>query len=218
MHWSKVVEWAGVLIGAVLMIGGGVGMWCCPSGLGRSLSEAFFIAGVLTIAVDPILKRRMLKEASKDIFHHLLGFGLPEAIRDRLRQIVNNTDLYRKDMTMTCSFSETGTGIRVDFETRYEVINPTPRTRPFRQYLAFEKAEHPELRSVALSGVSNYGKDAKFVPRGGEEFVLEYRGRGVKIKPESAGQRSRRRNLPTPIPVRSRSWRRWVDSNGPGDD
>jgi hypothetical protein len=72
-------------------------MWC-PTDLGIRLSEALFIAGVLTTIVDPFLKRRILREASKDIFYHLLGFDLPIELRDTLSDFLVENRFYRKDM------------------------------------------------------------------------------------------------------------------------
>ena len=39
----------------------------------HGLLEAIFIAAFLTVTVDPFVKKRLLKEASQDIFHHLIG-------------------------------------------------------------------------------------------------------------------------------------------------
>jgi len=41
---------------------GSAGLSRCPNPLGVSLSEALFIAGVLTLAVDPFLKQRFLEK------------------------------------------------------------------------------------------------------------------------------------------------------------
>jgi len=78
--------WGGVLAGLLLI---GIGIfgyykWGRES-VAHQLAEAFIIAGVVTITVDPFLRRRLLKEASKDIFRHMLGFGLPDEIKERIR-------------------------------------------------------------------------------------------------------------------------------------
>src|SRR5881396_3864670 len=114
MRWDKLNEYLGIFFAIGLMAIGFVGLRWCPDSFGLKLSEALLIAGVLTLTVDPFLKRRLFREASKDIFHHLLGFNLPEPIRERLKHIVNSSDLYRKDMTMTCTFYETADGIKID--------------------------------------------------------------------------------------------------------
>jgi hypothetical protein len=46
-----------VAIGAGIAAAGLIGLWRCPSDIGRELCEALLIAGILTITVDPFLKR-----------------------------------------------------------------------------------------------------------------------------------------------------------------
>jgi hypothetical protein len=179
--WFHMASVAGLILGgAVLLI---YDFW-------KSLGEALLIAGILAIVVDPYLKRRIQKEAGLDIFHHLLGFALPLEIKERLKQIVIGTKLYRQDMTMVCTFSATSTGMKIEFETRFEVVNPTPEIVPFRQRLQFEKSEVPTLLSISLTGDPQYGKDAKLSPLRGEEAVLAYEGRAIKIKPKEANERA----------------------------
>jgi hypothetical protein len=71
-------EWEGVLAGLFL---GGIGIfeYCKlrPESLAHQLAEASIIAGVVAISVDPFLKRRLLKEASKDIDGYPLDSGRP---------------------------------------------------------------------------------------------------------------------------------------------
>jgi hypothetical protein len=50
----------------------------------NSLGEAILIAGILTLVVDTFLKARLIKEASKGVFHWMLGFNLPPQIQERL--------------------------------------------------------------------------------------------------------------------------------------
>jgi hypothetical protein len=91
-------EWLGLLVGIVLIIVGVVGHFKLHEYLLlRSLSEALLIAGILTLTVDPFIKRRLLREASKDIFRHMLGFALPDEIKERLNSIVFNTTTHLKN-------------------------------------------------------------------------------------------------------------------------
>src|ERR1700676_430025 len=79
MGSGKWKEWIGTAVGGALVAAATVlllwpfialhfGWACCPSDLLVDLWKAMFIAGIVTIAVDPFLKRRILKEASTDIF------------------------------------------------------------------------------------------------------------------------------------------------------
>lgn len=172
---------------AILGVGVGI-VWLFPTGILNGLGVAVFIAGILAITVDPFLKKQITHEASKDIFHHLLGFGLPTEIKERLKEIVNETKLYRRNMTMTCLLSETDMGIRVEFETRFEIVNPTSSTLPFRQKLSFEKAERAALKSISMSGNPRYGKGAKLESLKGVGLGLGYEGTTIKIKPEKSNE------------------------------
>src|SRR2546421_3926574 len=80
MGSSKWKAWIGTAIEGLLIVAGITGLiwhsiaghfgWgCCPSDAVVDLWKALLIAGVVTVAVDPFLKRRLLKEASTDIFH-----------------------------------------------------------------------------------------------------------------------------------------------------
>jgi len=183
-------RWVGAAIGALIAAAAIALRYLSKDSLWRSVSEALFIAGVLTLTVDSFVKWRLVKDASKDIFHHIVGFDLPGPIKDRLKQIIHTTTLYRKDMEMICTFSRINGGIQLDFEIKFEVVNPTRSSLPFRQYLAYEKSEKPKLESIALYQDTSYGEGpANFGPRENEEFLLEYEGKEVKIKPEKSGER-----------------------------
>jgi len=176
-------------VGMAIGLIGLVIFWKFPTGILNGLGVAVFIAGILAITVDPFLKKQITQEVSRDMFHHILGFGLPTEIRERLKKIVDETKLYRRNMTMTCLLSETAMGIKIEFETRFEVVNPTPWTLPFHQKLSFEKAERGILKSISMSGNPKYGKGAKLERLSGEGLGLEYEGSPIKIKPEKSNER-----------------------------
>ncbi|HTS07433.1 MAG TPA: hypothetical protein VMP68_17775 [Candidatus Eisenbacteria bacterium] len=186
---ARLADLSGLIAGALLLLVGTVGLHWCPNALGQRLSEALFISGVLTIAVDPFLKKRLLHEAALDIFHHLLGFGLPEEIRLRLRAIVQNTNLYRKDMLIIAVFTMTEQGMmHIDFETSYELLNPSGSNLPFAQTLDFEKGEHPVLSLVSCNQArQGYGQGATL--EHDDKGQLAYQGKTIKIAPSSQGKR-----------------------------
>jgi hypothetical protein len=181
-------DWLGGIVGAILIALGVWGIWKAPEhSIRHQVAEAAFIAGVLTITVDPFLKRRLLKEASKDIFHHMLGFGLPPEIRNRLRDIALKTTLYRKDMESNCTFEHDANEVRIEFEYRFEVVNPSNHKASFNQRLEFEKHERAVLRSVSCSTQGNrYGKGATLTPRKDDEVMI-WEGPSVGIPPATSG-------------------------------
>lgn len=187
---TKRASFWGLSIGLGLVIVGGLGF--CLSGEHstsaalHSLFEAIAIAGVLTVAVDPFLKKRLVKEASLDIFHHLLGFGLPPEIQERLKEIVLNTKVYRKGMEITCTFGVPQNGrIVLHFEYKFFVVNPAHKKAEFHQVLKFFKQENPNVTSVQCSdGKGSYGKNLQLTEMEGDD-PIGWEGPRVWIPPEA---------------------------------
>jgi len=146
------------------------------------LIVALIIAGILAATVDPFVKHRARREATLDIFHHMLGYSLPPVIRERLQKILKETQLYRVNMTQHIDMLEEGDLVKFDVQMEFEVVNPTPHTLGFEPLLQFEKGERPELKSVICFGDVEYGKDAKLSLAEGALGVLEYRGKGIPIR------------------------------------
>jgi hypothetical protein len=145
------------------------------------LIVALTVAGILAATVDPFVKRMARREATRDIFHHMLGFKLPEIIRNRLQETVEKTKLYRENAIQHMVMSEEGDSIVFDVETSFEVVNPTQHTLSFEPLIQFEKGEQAELKSIICFGDAKYGKDAKLSLTDGGLGAVEYRGKGVQI-------------------------------------
>jgi hypothetical protein len=151
------------------------------------LIVALMIAGILTATVDPFVKRTARREATRDIFHHMLGYSLPVVIRERLQNTVEKTKIYRQNLTEHIVISEDGESLVFDTEVEFEVINPTPHDLDFLPLLQFEKSEQPALKSLTCFGEPNCGKGAKLgLTANGMGF--ECRGAEVKI-PSGASKR-----------------------------
>jgi hypothetical protein len=145
------------------------------------LIVALIIAGILTTTVDPFIKRQARREATLDIFHHMLGYSLPPVIRERLQNIVKETQLYRESMADYITMSEEGDLVTFDVQREFEVVNPTPHTLDFEPLMQFEKGERAELKNIICFGDTKYGKDAKLSPAKGGLGAVEYRGKGMPI-------------------------------------
>jgi hypothetical protein len=144
------------------------------------LVVALLIAGILTLTVDPFIKRQARREATRDIFHHMLGFTLPNIIREKLQHTVEQTKLYRENMSQHIVMREEGEVVVFDVEMEFEVVNPTTHTLCFPPLLQFEKGEKAVLKSVFCFGESN-NEPVKLSPAPGGLGAVEYRGKGVKI-------------------------------------
>ena len=150
------------------------------------LIVALIIAGILAATVDPFIKRQARREATLDIFHHMLGYSLPPVIRERLQEIVKATQLYREELTEYITMSEEGDSVSFDVQMEFQVVNATPHTLAYEPLLQFEKGERAELKSVIYFGDTEYGKNAKLSPAEGGLGAMEYKGKGIPI---SSGDR-----------------------------
>jgi len=125
------------------------------------LVVALLIAGLLAVAVDPFVKRRSHRDATRDIFHHMLGYSLPDVIRERLQNTVEQTKVYRKNLVEHIVLVEDGDSLMFDTEVEFEVVNPTPHDLAFLPRMEFETSEQPVLKSLTCFGESKCGKNAK---------------------------------------------------------
>jgi hypothetical protein len=106
--------------------------------------EAFIIASLLAALVEPFLKRRLLREASRSIFEHMLGFDLPAELREHLRNVVFNTVLYRKDVKMSLTIRPgDGRVVFIDVVQEYEIVNPGHKNMSYTPVLACVDVEKP---------------------------------------------------------------------------
>lgn len=60
-------------------------------------ADALLIASFLAGTVDVYLKQRLLKEAAFDIFQYMIGYQLPVGVSERIKQLVRETSLLRRD-------------------------------------------------------------------------------------------------------------------------
>lgn len=181
------MEWLGVIVGVLLV---GFGIWGTTWAVNpylHALAEPAFVAGIVTITVDPFLKRRLLRETSKDIFSHMIGFGLPQEIQHRIKEIALGTNLYRKNMEMSYTFERREHDMYIECDYQFDVINPSNQSMPYSQRMEFEKLEHATLLSVSCSLLGDdYGKDARLHQRTSDE-LFTWEGPAVNIPPASSG-------------------------------
>jgi hypothetical protein len=152
-------EWAGAVIGAILIGLGVVGLiYLHHYEIVKDLSETAIIAGTVTLTVDPFLKRRLAKEASRNIFHYLLGFDLPEDIRESLTGHLKNTNYYRDDLEMEVQVSPHGADkAAITISQRSKVV--AVKDCKYVQELNFEEFECGQILEVSVTGNRNASKD-----------------------------------------------------------
>jgi hypothetical protein len=189
--------WVGSAIGGFLIVAGIIGLvwpsiaghfgWvCCPSDAFVDLWKAMFIAGVVTVAVDPFLKRRLLKEASTDIFHHLLGFDLPKEIRESLRDFLLNNRSYRENVIIDVHAQTASDGlVDVTWLMRWDVV--AVATTEYQQHVSFEEADQGQILEASVTWTSHpklsyTKKTPTLTPEENEPMVSAWSGKKIKLK------------------------------------
>jgi hypothetical protein len=198
--WDKNIVWAmGVLlalVGAFLVYGSAEWLqgWEPTADLVKAMGEALTVAGVLSVAVDRPLKKRLLQEASRGIFKHMVGFDPQPEIKDELERIVfwdTKVLCRRRNIRIGIEPSDAGM-VRVTVDTSVDVETPgATAVTGFQQFAAFERAENPTMHRLSLIAPSDAGQnydqpnpELRLKPPG----ILEARMRDVTIKPNSTYQ------------------------------
>lgn len=117
----------------------------------NGLGEAAIIATLLALLVDPVVKGRFARELTAATFPDVFAAGMPLPYREKLRDLISKTPVYRKDMEMNVTIGEATEGKRpLDIEVRFDVVNATSKPQKYQQHLEFDAAEEPVLKSVSL--------------------------------------------------------------------
>jgi hypothetical protein len=198
--WDKNVVWVIglllVVVGAFLVYGSVeyLQAWGPVVEIVKGLGEALIVAGVLSLAVDRPLKKRLLREASRGIFKHMVGFDPQPEIKDELERIVfRDTKVLCRRRNIRCRIEPAEQGmVRVTVDTSVEVETPgATAVSGFQQFVTFERAENPTVQRLSLiapaDAAQNYDEpnpEVKLIPPG----VLEARMRDVTVKPNTIYQ------------------------------
>jgi hypothetical protein len=188
--WEKIIEPAQACqIFLALCALGGFLLWVSPSGhFFHSLGEALLIAGLLVPFVDPMLKGRLLRQASKGIFHYLLGFDQQPEIKDHLKSLVFDTNIFRKNFYAKCVLSPIQSSRRLNLECNFEVLNPTNEAHKYARLVQCERVEKPTIHSMTLiSQQENYNKTPELANKGDGPVVLEACAGVIEIQPSLKG-------------------------------
>jgi hypothetical protein len=188
--WEKLIERTPVkYISLVLVAIGGWLVWKFPPGYFRySIGEAAVIAALLMLLVDPFLKARLLKEAARDIFEYLLGFDQQPQLKERLKRLVFDTKLFRRNFNARYKLLPQVDFIQIEMEFDFELVNPTEEAIEFQYKMDFEQAENPRLDSLTLiSSERSYEWRPTLQSKEDEPSVLQGFADPVKIQPASKG-------------------------------
>jgi hypothetical protein len=160
--------WAGVGIGLLLIAIGVIGIRFCPNEFGLRFSEAIFIAGVLTAAVDPFVKRRLLKEASFERF-----FASHRS--------------YRKNAVIDVTIVPLTGGNEVELIVTLRADIVAVARTAYKQHISFEEAECGTILEATVTSQSHpeesYTKHSPPLTPVADELMVSYwTGRAFELK------------------------------------
>jgi hypothetical protein len=159
--------------------------------LALALGEALIVASILGLTVDRYLKGYLIRTASLDVYKYLVGYNLPEEIKERLQSLMGTVFIRRNwqiAYTLTPIESDSDEVI-IDVRYRFELENISNTVQTYRQRIQAEKYLNPivlEMRcddpessfccSATLGG--SLGRDQEGVPG-----LIEASSPEIKIKP-----------------------------------
>ncbi len=178
------VSW-NIIVGIVLSLSGGILLWQLPEAhLTRAFGDALLIAGLLTVCVDYFVKRDLAREAAQNIFHHILGFDQPPEIRDRLKAIVHETKIYRRNYRANIHISSHTEGVLISVKYSFDLVNPTNQTLPFTQKVSCERGERlQKCRLWMTSADKKYQVDCTVKVNEDDPDAMQASAEEVSIKP-----------------------------------
>jgi len=155
-----------------------------------AIGEALFVAGILTLAVDPWLKRKLYKEAARGAFEHLIGFDHEPELKARIRSIAFETQLYIRNYDLQCEIEpKEGGGVVITAVKTLDVENQGLTNAKFSPGWTFAEADRPSDCEV-----TQFCGSAKITR---PPFLLDKQGYfsahadPVEIEPRTGGKRYR---------------------------
>jgi hypothetical protein len=150
VYWLYLV--AGAVAGATFYA-----LYIYPEhGQWHGVFEAIFIAALLTLTVDPFVKKRVAREVNKDIFYHVIGFRLPEEMQDSLQKYLRGLKYYRESLSITVKASRIEDDVLIEVTETSQVVALTKCK--YSQSLAFEDAEHGRVYEMVAKRIGSEEK------------------------------------------------------------
>jgi hypothetical protein len=161
----------------------------------RSLGEAVFIATVLAATVDLYVKQRTYREISADIFKFLIGYGLPDEFKNRIRELVTNSDLIRSECTIEWTLEPVQgepNSVKLGYSVVYKLSNISDRAVRY-QFKTSRGVDDPVETTVTRlwgrspnSNASYEMTGADLTPEAADETGREWiRGKAFEVPADS---------------------------------
>jgi len=155
-----------------------------------SVGEAFIVASVLGITVDRYLKGDLLQKASKDVHKYLVGYNLPDEIKQRIQELMG-TVFVRTDWFINFTLTPLNADeVLVDISYSFQLENVSNRVQEYFPMLQVEKHMNPQVLELRCDDPESR---FRLVPTGGKQSIaeesttvrglVEVRADPLKVKP-----------------------------------
>jgi hypothetical protein len=145
----------------------------------HSLSEAAIIAGILGLTVDHYVKKRLVREAARDIDKYLLGYALPGELREKISE-ARYAKVVRRKFECTYTILPIAGEKRIKLETdlTFEVENITSRIQEYTAELELENHCLPEIELMSCE--CHYDRKQEYEFKG-SGWTLNEKGATVEV-------------------------------------
>lgn len=158
----------------------------------RALAHALLIAGLLSFTVDLYLKARLLKEVASDVSKFLVGYSLPDEVRDRIQGLMHEK-LVRRNFQIRIRLvreSEADRTVRLHIEISDEPENISNEPIPFTDSVEYEKHERVEIiemRCDSDDARAQYSLDGQGLAKEkeGEPGLMRAAAKKIKVLPHN---------------------------------
>src|ERR1039458_144590 len=101
----------------------------------------------------------MQKEVAEDVFHNLLGFDLPEKIREALREFLESNRSYRRNVDIEATINPVRNEplVEITFAVRAEVV--AVATTDYQQHISFEESEKGRILEASVVSRSHQDRN-----------------------------------------------------------
>ena len=160
----------------------------------KALGTGFSVGAVLAVVLDRYVRERLIHKASNDISAYLIGYGLPDPFKLRIREVMRS-DLVFCDLTQHYRFD----GERLEMETTYRVENYAEKSQDYHQEQRFDAWEFPIVHELACTGAEQYQvADIKTV---GSGRTATFVGPTISIRPRKENVKYEFRSRTSIVPT-----------------
>jgi hypothetical protein len=115
------------------------------------VAVTLFLAATMAVGVDQFVKRHFIHDVSQNVFHAILGYDLPDQVKDRIRELLKTAIVRRKyEAVFRLNLADNDL-MRVNVDLAYELENWSFVNKPYTPPLCVEKHDQPRLLKLSFT-------------------------------------------------------------------